>query len=755
MRTRMYFRKGLAIFATGLVAGLLAWQGWDQYRAAQRRLGAVFERVEGGMQVLEVEPGRAVDRAGIEAGDVVVGLGDRPVDSLLELTRVLSELEAGEPVEATILRTGDELRVVLHPGGEVSWGSFALSMLAALAYLALAILAFLQREPDLRADLLGWFSLAVSVELAMPLGIVDPWALAFGAPFLYLLAGVQIGLELHLLSLIPDRPRWLERRAWIVPLYYASGLFAGLVPAVGFVLYLVAPEVVSSALLTEIETAFFSWVFPVWAVVAVGLLLPRALHHPEPRGRQQASLVLVGVAPWALYVLGWTAAEVVGWVPPAWTYDLQNLVLICFPVAVFAAIFRAHLFDLELVVRRSLVYGMLTGALILVFYGVLGAGGAVFSGWIGQGSSVWAISLATLVLGLLFAPLRRFVQRWIERRFFPERRAMRQRLTDLAEDLPGQGRLSRMAEHLSTQLERIFAVSHVAVWIADASGDVLQAAEAGSEEPLPEDDPGLRSLRDARAPQPAHAVLDRSPELSERRSFEDAEVLVPLVRRDQLVGILALGSKEGKSRFPAEEVELLSLFSHHVATVLENARLFESATIESLTGLLRRETILEKAEQELVRARRYGRPLTLGLLDLDHFKDVNDRYGHLAGDHLLRHLAREMASDLRATDLLGRYGGEEFLLLLPETDLEGAAVVAEKLRRRVRELRVPMEDGSETGVTVSIGLASRKAEGDELAPEASRAIRDLLADADRALYLAKRSGRNQVQPSVGSSVTTS
>ncbi len=755
MRTRMYFRKGLAIFATGLVAGLLAWQAWDEHRAAQRRVGAVFERVDGGMEVLEVEPGRAVDRAGIEAGDVVVALGGRPVDSLLGLTRVLSDLEAEAPVEATVLRAGELHRTILHPGGEVPWGSFALSALSALAYLALSILAFLQREGGLRADLLAWFSLAVAVELAMPLGIVDPLALAFGAPFLYLLAGVQIGLELHLLSLIPDRPGWLERHPWIVPLYYVAGILVGLVPAVGFALYVVVPEAMSSALLTDIESAFFSGVFPVWAVVAVGLLLPRALHHPEPRGRQQAGLVLVGVAPWALYVLGWTVAEVVGWVPPVWTYDLQNLVLICFPVAVFAAIFRAHLFDLELVVRRSLVYGLLTGALILVFYGVLGAGGAVFSGWIGQGSSVWAISLATLVLGLLFAPLRRLVQRWIERRFFPERRAMRQRLTDLAEDLPGQGRLSRMAEHLSAQLRRIFAVSHAAVWIADASGNVLRDSAGSSEEPLPRDDPGLRALREARTPQPARTVLARSPELRTRRTFAGAEVLVPLVRRDELVGVLALGPKEGKSRFPAEELELLSLFSHHVATVLENARLFESATIETLTGLLRREAVLEKAELELVRARRYGRPLTLGLLDLDHFKDVNDRYGHLAGDQLLRHLAQVMADDLRTTDLLGRYGGEEFLLLLPETDIEGAGVVAEKLRRRVEDLRVSMEDGSETGVTVSIGLASRQGKSDDLSPEASRAVRDLLAEADRALYLAKRSGRNQVQPSVGSSVTNS
>jgi diguanylate cyclase (GGDEF)-like protein len=184
--------------------------------------------------------------------------------------------------------------------------------------------------------------------------------------------------------------------------------------------------------------------------------------------------------------------------------------------------------------------------------------------------------------------------------------------------------------------------------------------------------------------------------------------------------------------------------------VFENARLFESATYESLTGLLRREVVLDRLASELERAQRYSRPLTVGMADLDHFKRVNDRHGHLAGDSLLRRIAKTLQDCLRTADVVGRYGGEEFLLVLPETDLAGALAAAEKMRAAVERTSLPLDSGvagatpEETSVTVSIGLASL----DELTDEGYRHVtpQDLIAAADRALYRAKGGGRNRVHP---------
>jgi diguanylate cyclase (GGDEF)-like protein len=176
--------------------------------------------------------------------------------------------------------------------------------------------------------------------------------------------------------------------------------------------------------------------------------------------------------------------------------------------------------------------------------------------------------------------------------------------------------------------------------------------------------------------------------------------------------------------------------------VFENARLFQSATYEGLTGLLRREAVLEQLDRELERAARYGRPLAVAMADLDHFKRVNDRHGHLAGDALLRQVSQVLSGSLRSTDWIGRYGGEEFLLVLPETGLAGAAAFAEKIRGRVEEMSVPVEDGPPIRATVSIGLAA-------LDGERKLTARDLIGEADRALYEAKNGGRNRVCASEG------
>ncbi len=158
------------------------------------------------------------------------------------------------------------------------------------------------------------------------------------------------------------------------------------------------------------------------------------------------------------------------------------------------------------------------------------------------------------------------------------------------------------------------------------------------------------------------------------------------------------------------------------------------ATIDPLTGAYNRRAFMNHAERELLRAQRSGSPLTLLLLDLDRFKRVNDTFGHLAGDALLRRFSEIVTARLRRTDLFGRYGGEEFCLLLPDTDLTGAASLAEALRREVATRPLPYQ-GHEIAASVSIGIAACRS-GEDL--DAA------LAAADQALYRAKRSGRNQV-----------
>jgi diguanylate cyclase (GGDEF)-like protein len=357
-------------------------------------------------------------------------------------------------------------------------------------------------------------------------------------------------------------------------------------------------------------------------------------------------------------------------------------------------------------------------------------------------------------LGLLFSPLRRALQRLIDRRFFPERQALRQRLVGLAGELPALGKLPLMGEHLVTRLTAIFGARSATLLLANPETGLLGVLAAVAAEDdqgetvdrdllLSLDDPGAELLRRAQRPLPPAHLAAGSPAFHRFPGLDPEGLAVPLLNQEKLIGIVLVGRKEGRRAYPAEEVDLLNLLAHHVATVFENARLFESATFESLTGLLRREAILGQLDKELERAARYDRPLTIAMADLDYFKEVNDRYGHLAGDTLLKRISQVVAGALRSTDWIGRYGGEEFLLLLPETDIAGACNVAEKIRALVQKTPVPMEDGSAAGVTLSIGLAALG----EL-PGRRPCARDLIAAADRSLYEAKNGGRNRIFPLV-------
>ena len=739
----------LLLLLAQLLAGLAS---------AGRRVGLVVRETAAGLEVTDAAPGLPAAQGGVVVGDILMRVAGVDVANTADYNRAAESFGKRRPVEFVLRRGATPLTVSIVPGVPFDWLDFVISAVTTLCFLGVGLLAFVQRFGDLRARLLSLFCSAVAIELALPSGVIGfpsltvPLLVAF-----YLLTGLQIGTELHLASVLPRRPPWLVRRPWVVPAFYAAGAAVG----VGTTAALLAERVFSSRVLpwsfSQAEAVVNNVLMPVWAAAIVALLAIPAFRFPEPEGRQQAGLVLLGVLPWAGIVF-WTAvATAVGAETPQWLDSLWSPLLLCYPIAVFTAIYRYHLFDLEFLVRRSMIYGALTGSLLLVFYAVLGAGSAFVSEAVaGARVSVWVVATATLLLGLLFAPLRTLVQRLIDRTFFPERESRHERLTGLAHELPSKGKLPAMGQHLVVQLREIFAVNGITLLLADPKSGVLAPLAssrdaAGGERDvdashlLSPDDPAVRLLRRSKRPLTAAQLKGRSVSFGQRLDHFRAAVAVPLLAQSELVGVLLVGAKEGmRRRFPAEELDLLNLFSHNVAAVLENARLFESATYENLTGLLRRGAILDQLERELERARRYGRPLAVGMADIDRFKVINDTYGHLAGDTALTAVAQALMAGLRSSDAVGRYGGDEFLFVLPETDLGGAAAVAEKVRGLIEHVRVDLDDGRGFGVTVSIGLAAVADLDDPAHPQTG----PLLARADENLYRAKQVGRNRVEPAV-------
>ena len=181
-----------------------------------------------------------------------------------------------------------------------------------------------------------------------------------------------------------------------------------------------------------------------------------------------------------------------------------------------------------------------------------------------------------------------------------------------------------------------------------------------------------------------------------------ASIVVPLAIRDKVMGVMCL-DRLGEKTFDEEELELTKLFANLAAIAMENAALYEKsrqrAVTDSLTGLFNHGYLQELIQREIKRAERYPKKLALLMLDLDHFKEINDRFGHQRGDKVLKRVASILVSCCRDTDYVARYGGDEFVVLMPETSSEDARRLAERVRSRVSTVKVaPGESFSHHGV---------------------------------------------------------
>jgi diguanylate cyclase (GGDEF)-like protein len=249
----------------------------------------------------------------------------------------------------------------------------------------------------------------------------------------------------------------------------------------------------------------------------------------------------------------------------------------------------------------------------------------------------------------------------------------------------------------------------------------------------------LAEVEQSRAPVLVHDA-HRDPRTQRHRAHRQRRTWlgVPLIAQDRVAGILTL-ERAAADGYTVHDAEIAFTFAGQAGVAIENARLFAQvrrlATTDGLTGLCNRRRFFDLAEAEFARAKQRARPLSAIMLDVDHFKKVNDRHGHAVGDRVLQAVAQRCRDALRPEDVMGRYGGEEFAIVLPETGLDHShRELAEGLRLAVASEPIATDDGPVT-VTISLGVATATSTTSDLAA--------LLDAADGALYEAKRQGRNR------------
>ena len=229
--------------------------------------------------------------------------------------------------------------------------------------------------------------------------------------------------------------------------------------------------------------------------------------------------------------------------------------------------------------------------------------------------------------------------------------------------------------------------------------------------------------------------------LTQNQSFHGLHsmLVLPLIAQDKVLGTLVIGHTQ-ENQYPSERREMLEVVSHQVAVSLQNANLYAQmevmATRDVLTGLPNRRTFMKRFEQAIARHKRSGSTFGILMTDIDHFKSVNDTYGHPVGDEVIRRVSGILTKTLRQTDMPARWGGEEFIVLLEDTDEQGCVVLAERLREALSQEVFHAEGGQTFSRTMSIGVG--------MWPADSQDLEELIERTDQALYHSKQNGRNKV-----------
>jgi diguanylate cyclase (GGDEF)-like protein len=316
-----------------------------------------------------------------------------------------------------------------------------------------------------------------------------------------------------------------------------------------------------------------------------------------------------------------------------------------------------------------------------------------------------------------------------------------QTLTDLTAVFASSLRVEDGLKLILQGIAQHFQLDRVRLYLVDRSKKILRGELSvdvrGRVMSLKSDEVSLESSEHRFAKVLKGGGLD-----SHMKRYEERVVYLPLTVQGQKIGLLIVDNLVSQQSIEEEDIGLLKSFAGQIALAVDNARLFEEvqalSLYDSLTGLPVRRFFQQRFQEEMYRVERSGEPLSLAMIDIDYFKGVNDTYGHQIGDQVLQAVGKTITSRLRKIDFPCRYGGDEILILLPQTDEVGAAGIMKRLLQEIRDIRiaVPFSRAQELAITASIGIASY--------PTDARTEDELVQRADEALYWVKSKGRDGV-----------
>jgi diguanylate cyclase (GGDEF)-like protein/putative nucleotidyltransferase with HDIG domain len=460
----------------------------------------------------------------------------------------------------------------------------------------------------------------------------------------------------------------------------------------------------------------------------------------NPMYRNRIAYLLIGISLMAGFCLASVALP-----PPR--YPLDHVGHLANAIVITYTILKYHLLDVKMVIRKGLVYSGITASITAAYLIVLFSLYNALEGWVG-GAGLIPVIIVSVLMAWLFNPIRNLIEKGVDKLFYGARYDYREMVLSLARQMSNVLDLKELAGAMLKPITKAVRASQASLLLPYNNQFVASYAERLTEgEPvtpmqLPKDSPIVTWLTRENKPL-LKETIDLNAEFkalweSERRTLDAAEIelLCPMMSKGKLIGILALSKKQHHGFYSKDDTDLLMTVAHETAVAIENAQLYaqakERANIDELTGLFNHRYFHQRLDEEIARASRFGQLFSLILIDLDLFKTYNDVHGHLAGDEVLRQVARHIKLTIRRIDIGVRYGGDEFAVILPQTSIDGARNIAEKIHKRI-ETRTESLD---VPLTCSIGVASW--------PENGIMREEIVRAADMALYYAKQTGRNRI-----------
>jgi len=466
------------------------------------------------------------------------------------------------------------------------------------------------------------------------------------------------------------------------------------------------------------ENGLLFYYYSFWLIVTLTLdivLLFKALNNPE-LNKNQTKFLLLGILLFGIFALFFDT-----FLP---MFKIQYLANLDSPCALFFGGFAAYaivkhrLMDIRVLAFRSVTYSLTVGLIVATYVSV-----AYFI--TARYQDINIVNVFTLIALLtMYNPLRRFIEKYTDKLFFKGQYSFQELVAKINDIITHN---SRSATELTDQLTKVFL-------------NEIKASEASFF--MPDNSFKWNKAQNLTKAKLGAVVLDELEEGSKEKEIVRsllAEVLLGIRTEEKTEAILFLGEKKSGEMYSAEDLRLLELVAPQIAIALENARLYEQAITDGLTGLYHQRYFHIRLTEELLRAQRYNLPFSLIMMDLDYFKQINDEHGHQVGDRVLVDLSKLIKENVRACDIVGRYGGDEFVILLPAIGKSTTKEYRAETDKVIKRLKDKIEAFSFTNLHLklkaSFGIVIYNGKFITAADE-------LIKKADELLYKAKDSGRN-------------